>query len=102
MHDVRRHRGGSMTTKAVSAGHTCDPLWVLVDRCDGDRLAAYTPRNWFTSSSAIAQMLHGLVKRISPRLEMGVGPKPMAMASPSGQNAISPFVATARAPGSRS
>jgi hypothetical protein len=46
-------------------------------------------------------MLHGLARRISPPCEIGVGPKPMATASPSIQNASSPGATTARASGSR-
>jgi hypothetical protein len=45
--------------------------------------------------------LHGLASRVSsPRL-IGVRPKPIAIALPSGQKAISPGVTTARASVSR-
>jgi hypothetical protein len=46
-------------------------------------------------------MLHGLARRHSSPREIGVGPKPMAMASPSGQNANSPGSTTVRASASR-
>ena len=39
----------------------------------------------FTSPSALAQTLHGLASRVSSPFEIGVRPKPMAIASPSGQ-----------------
>ncbi len=39
----------------------------------------------FTSPSACANMLHGLARRHSSPFEIGVRPKPMAMAGPSGQ-----------------
>ena len=51
---------------------------------------------------ACAQMLQGLTRRISSSRLAGVLPKPMAMASPSGQNASSPSSTTAFASGSRS
>src|SRR5262249_54167012 len=38
-----------------------------------------------TSPNALAKMLHGLARRVSPPLEIGVRPKPMAIAGPSGQ-----------------
>jgi len=55
-----------------------------------------------TSVSALPTMLQGLARRISSPCEIGVGPKPMAIASPSVQKAISPALTTARASGSRS
>src|SRR5207237_8380337 len=46
---------------------------------------ARTGASVFTSPSAFAKTLHGLASRVSsPRL-MGVRPKPMAIAGPSGQ-----------------
>ena len=39
----------------------------------------------FTSPSAFAQILQGLASRVSSPFEIGVRPKPMAMAWPSGQ-----------------
>src|SRR5262249_57674326 len=45
-------------------------------------------RTWpsvFTSPSAFAQMLQGLASRVSSPFEIGVRPKPIAMAFPSGQ-----------------
>jgi len=41
--------------------------------------------NAFTSLSALAQMLQGEASRVSSPFEIGVRPKPMAMALPSGQ-----------------
>jgi len=46
---------------------------------------AFTVASVFTSPSALAQMLHGLASRVSSAFEIGVRPKPMAMAWPSGQ-----------------
>ena len=44
------------------------------------RVPASTAPRRFTSPIAFAQMLHGLARRISPGADMGVRPKPMAMA----------------------
>ncbi len=46
---------------------------------------AFTLASVFTSPSAFAQMLQGLASRVSSPLEIGVRPKPSAMAWPSGQ-----------------
>ncbi len=60
-----------------------------------------TERSVFTSSCARPQMLQGLARRHSSPCEIGVRPKPIAIASPSGQNASSPGSTTARASASR-
>ncbi len=60
-----------------------------------------TARSAWTSSSAWPQMLQGLASRHSSPREIGVGPKPIAIASPSGQKASSPGSTTALAPASR-
>jgi Kef-type K+ transport system membrane component KefB len=44
------------------------------------RVPVSTAPRRFTSPIACAQMLHGLARRISPGADMGVRPKPMAMA----------------------
>ena len=62
----------------------------------------FTADNALTSTSACPQMLHGLAKRISLPLLIGVGPKPMAIAFPSGQYATSPLSTTTLASCSRS
>jgi hypothetical protein len=49
------------------------------------RVPAATLPRLFTSPVAFAQMLQGLARRISPGPEIGVRPKPMAIALPSGQ-----------------
>lgn len=49
------------------------------------RAPAATEARRFTSPIAFAQMLQGLARRISPGAEIGVRPKPMAIALPSGQ-----------------
>jgi hypothetical protein len=49
------------------------------------RAPAFTTASVFTSPSAFANTLHGLASRVSPPLEIGVRPKPMAIAGPSGQ-----------------
>src|SRR5262249_10385501 len=49
------------------------------------RVPALTTFSAFTSLSALAKTLHGLASRVSPPLEIGVRPKPMAIAGPSGQ-----------------
>ena len=46
---------------------------------------AFTLASVFTSPSAFAQMLQGLASRVSSPWEIGVRPKPSAMAWPSGQ-----------------
>jgi hypothetical protein len=46
---------------------------------------ARTFANIFTSDSAVAKTLHGLARRVSSPWEIGVRPKPMAIARPSGQ-----------------
>ncbi len=60
-----------------------------------------TARSACTSSSAWPQMLQGLASRHSSAREIGVGPKPIAIASPSGQKASSPGSTTSLAPASR-
>ena len=60
-----------------------------------------TCRSTETSSSACAQMLQGLISRISFGIEIGVGPKPMMTRSSSLQKQMSPIRALSRAVRSR-
>ena len=83
----RRRRARSRTSFALSRPSDHDrlgPHETYAAETATRAPAATAPRR-FTSPIAFAQTLHGLARRISPGADIGVRPKPMAMAQPSGQ-----------------
>jgi len=61
---------------------------------------SFTLRNCVTGPSVLPQMFVFVTRRISWARETGVGPKPIAMESPSTQKAYSPAWTTSLASGS--
>ena len=69
---------GRATRRSVATTKNPSPNLYLAETAT--RVPAETEARDLTSPIAFAQMLHGLAKRISSGPEIGVRPKPMAMA----------------------